>query len=145
MNPGVKQADRDLDAATRMVDTWLAARQAGHDAPATMLTDDARVGHRIMLSAALVKLAELSVPPPGGDDTLTTGDYRRAAALACAVATNDALGSDVVVCEAAEKGRLRHTLLAAAVSIAQGMRADTQEGLEALRHTVNELSKEEED
>lgn len=134
---------RELAAATRMIDTWLAARFAGHDASPAMLTDDAKVGHRIMLNAALIKLAAATVPPVDSGDTLTTGDYRRAAALACAVATNDTLGSDVVVCEAAEKGRLRHTLLAAATSIAQGFRADTHEGLEALRHTVNELSKEE--
>ncbi|MGB6147472.1 hypothetical protein [Mycolicibacter algericus] len=137
------QIERDLAAARKMIDTWLVARTAGHDAPVALLTDDARVGHRLMLNAALIKLTELTVPATATDDALTTGDYRRAAALACAVATNDTLGSDVVVCEAAEKGRLRHTLLAAAVSIAQGFRADTQQGLEALRHTVNELSKEE--
>lgn len=122
-----------LTPALRDLETYIAATRGGVDPSLSLLT---RHPWGEMFGAMLVKIIELSVPQPVENLALSAGDYRRAAALACAAATEDTLGVDSIILEAAEAGRMRHALVAAALSVAQGMRADTPEGMERLRHNV---------
>lgn len=74
---------------------------------------------------------------------LNNGDYRRCAALACAVATGDDQGIAAVLAEAEAGRRTWHLIVAQAVSVAKGFRADTPEGLQELRCMVARLVAEE--
>lgn len=74
---------------------------------------------------------------------LTVADYRRAVTLACFTATADDKGAEQVYGEAEQAGRLWHLCMALAVSIGNGMRADTPEGLAALRDMLVDLTAQE--
>ncbi|ORW23669.1 hypothetical protein AWC18_04150 [Mycolicibacter nonchromogenicus] len=124
-------------AAARDLDIWIAATCSGGDPSLSLVT---RHPWGDMLGAMLAKIIALTAPAPKADLMPNTGDYRRATALACAIASEDELGIDTLILEAAEAGRIRHTLLASACSVAQGMRADTQPGMDLLRRSVAQLA-----
>lgn len=126
-----------LTPALRDLETYIAATQAGVGPSLTLLT---RHHWNEMFGAMLAKIIELTAPAPQADLMPNTGDYRRATALACAIASEDELGIETLILEAAEAGRIRHTLLASACSVAQGMRADTQPGMDLLRRSVAQLA-----
>lgn len=71
---------------------------------------------------------------------LTNGDYRRVTALTCAVATADPAGINAIIAEAETAHRTWHLIVAQALSLSLGMRADTPEGLDSLRQVVAGLT-----
>lgn len=123
--------------AMRDLEEWVAATRAGRKPSLSLVT---RHAGGDILGACLEKIIELTAPPPVTDNAPTAGDFRRAAALACAAATEDQAAVNVLICEAAEAGRFRTTLIASSLSVAQGMRADTPDGLQQLRDYVAQLA-----
>ncbi|OBH20798.1 hypothetical protein [Mycolicibacter sinensis] len=77
------------------------------------------------------------------DIELNHGDYRRVAALAVAAATDNIDSLVQIANEAEELERYPQLLHAAGLTIAQGMGADTPEGLELLRRHVLQLAADE--
>lgn len=116
------------------------ARLDGQPQPPITLTPQAWRYVSAVLVEALAQDFTEPAPITAPNPRLTHGDYRRAAALACAAVTNDSAGMSEICAEAGELDRSSHLLRAAGLTIAKGLGADTPEGLDDLREIIAQLA-----
>lgn len=116
------------------------ARLDGQPQPPITLTPQAWHYVSAVLVETLAQDFTEPAPITAPNPRLTHGDYRRAAALACAAITNDSAGLARICAEAGELDRASHLLRATAISLAKGLGADTPEGLADLREMVARLA-----
>ncbi len=116
------------------------ARANGEPEPEITFTPEAWRYVCALLVETLAEPREQQTPIAPPSPRLNYGDYRRAAALACAAVTDDSAGMSEICAEAGELNRSSHLLRAAGLTIAKGLGADTPEGLDDLREIVAQLA-----